>query len=137
MGKRKGSRVERELFHLFHSTKTHTCARIAGSGSTPKPAPDLLVGGRGRVLAIECKSGKGKRRDIKKKQIEELQEFSKLFGAEPWIAARFDNMPWYFLKVKQLGVSKGNNYFINPKLAIKKGLRFEEIIGKYRQKKFG
>lgn len=133
--KKKGSRIERELFHLFHSTGSHIAVRAAGSGSTPKPAPDLLVGGKGRVLAIECKSGKGKRRDIKKQQIDELKEFSKLFGAEPWIAARFDNMPWYFLKINQLGKSKGSNYFINPKMAISKGIRFEEIIGKYKQRR--
>jgi len=44
-------------------------------------------------------------------------------------------MPWYFLKINQLNVSKGKNYFIDPKLVIKKGIKFEEIIGKYKQKK--
>lgn len=134
MGNPKGSRTERELLYLFHSTGKFAPLRIAGSGSSPLPCPDLIVGGMNRVLAIECKSGKG-RRDIDKQQIEELKEFSRIFGAEPWIATRFNNMPWYFLKLNQLGISKGKNYFIDQEIAIKKGIKFEELIGKYKQKK--
>ena len=134
MGKSKGSRTERELMHLFYSSGKFMPCRIAGSGSTPLPAPDLIVGGLNRVLAIECKSGKG-RRDIKKEQIEELKTFSKIFGAEPWIAIRFNNMPWHFLEIRHLGISKGNNYFINPKLAQKHGIKFEELIRKYKQRR--
>ncbi len=134
MSKKKGSRLERELFHLFWETRKWMPLRTAGSGSTPIPAPDLIVGNGSRILAIECKSGKG-RRDIKKEQIEELKIFSKLFGAEAWIGARFDNMPWYFFKLTEIGKSRGKNYFIDPELAIKKGIKFEELIGKYKQKK--
>ena len=132
--KNKGSRTERELFHMFWNAKGWSCLRVAGSGSTTLPASDLLAGNGSRILAIECKSGKG-RRDIKKEQVEELKIFSKLFGAESWIAVRFNNMSWYFLQIAQLGLSKGNNYFINPKIAQKKGISFEELIGKYKQKK--
>jgi len=132
--KKKGSRLERELLNLFHSTGIFMPCRIAGSGSTPIPAPDLIVGGKGQVFAIECKGGKG-RRDIKKKQIEELALFSELFGATPVIATRFDNMPWYFLQIKDLGVSKGNNFFIDPNLVKKRGIIFDELIGKFRQNK--
>lgn len=132
--KKKGSRTERELFHMFWETGRWMPLRTAGSGSTPIPAPDLLIGNGSRVLAIECKSGKG-RRDIKKEQIEELKIFSKLFGAEPWVGVRFDNMPWYFLEIKDIGKSKGKNYFVDPKLVIEKGMKFEELIGKYKQRK--
>ncbi len=134
MGKKKGSRIERELFHMFWDHGKWAALRVAGSGSTTLPAPDLLTGNSSRILAIECKSGKG-RRDIKKEQIEEFKKFSKLFGAEPWIAIRFDHMPWYFLRIEQLGVSKGNNYFVDPKLVLKQGIYFDDLIGKFRQKK--
>ena len=127
--KEKGSRTERELLNLFHSTGKFAPLRIAGSGCSPLPCPDLIVGGKKRVLAIECKSGKG-RRDIRKEQIEELKTFSKLFGAESWVGVRFDNMPWYFLEIKHLGVSKGKNYFVNHDLVLKKGIKFEELIVK-------
>lgn len=134
MGKVKGSRAERELMHLFYSTGKFMPCRIAGSGSTPLPAPDLVVGGMNRVLAIECKSGKG-RRDINAKQIEELKLFSKVFGAEPILGVRFDNMPWYFLKLENIGKTSGKNYFVDEKLVLEKGIVFEELIGKFKQKR--
>lgn len=131
--KKKGNRLERELFHIFWEN-SWAALRTAGSGSTTLPAPDLLIGNGFRVLAIECKSGKG-RRDIKKEQVEELKIFSKLFGAEPWVGVRFNNMPWYFLTIDKMGKSKGKNYFVDPKLAVKRGINFDELIGKYKQKK--
>jgi len=134
MSKKKGSRLERELFHMFWEQKGWSALRTAGSGSTTLPAPDLLAGNGSKVFAIECKSGKG-RRDIRKEQIEELKLFSKLFGAEAWIGVRFNNLPWYFFEIKHLGKSSGNNYFVDPKLAIKRGIKFEELVGKYKQNK--
>ncbi|MAF50808.1 MAG: Holliday junction resolvase [Nanoarchaeota archaeon] len=136
MSKVKGSRTERELMNLFFQTGEFLSLRAAGSGSTPLPCTDLVVGGRGRVLAIECKSGKGTRY-IKKEQIEELLEFSKFFGAEPWLGTRFDNNEWLFLEIPDLKKSKtGNNFVINLKMAKEKGINFDELIGKYKQVKF-
>ncbi len=134
MSKVKGSRVERELFHMFWEEHGWAGIRTAGSGSTTLPAPDLLIGNGSRVLAIECKSGKG-RSDIRKEQIDELKLFAKLFGAEPWVGARFDNMDWYFLKLNELGKTKGGHFFIDPKLVVKKGIVFDELIGKFKQKR--
>ena len=135
MSKQKGARTERELLNMFYSTGRYIACRVAGSGSTPLPAPDLVVGGMNRVLAIECKSGEKARREIRKEQIEELKIFSKLFGAEPWVGVRFDSMPWYFLEPKYLGKGKGKHFFVNPELVLKKGISFEELVGKYKQKK--
>jgi len=131
MSKAKGGRTERELLHLFWK-KGWYCIRMAGSGSMPLPCPDLLSGKKGRTLAIECKSGKGKqRRYIDKNQIQELVEFAKGFGAEPWIAVRFDNMEWSFLKPIQLGKSKGKgNYYFDKELVWKKGTSFDFILQK-------
>tara|TARA_Y100000310_G_C20167708_1_gene572150 strand:- start:141 stop:572 length:432 start_codon:yes stop_codon:yes gene_type:complete len=135
MSKNKGSRTERELMNMFFQTNEFIALRAAGSGSTPLPCTDLIVGGNGRVLAIECKSGKGTRY-IKKQQIEELLEFSKRFGAEPWLGTRFDNNEWLFLEISNLKKSKtGNNYVINLSLAKEKGINFDELIGKYQQEK--
>lgn len=125
--KKKGTRLERELFHLFWDTNLFVALRVAGSGSTTVPAPDLLVGSKNRKLAIECKSGKDKRY-LTKKEVDELKEFSEKFGAEAWIAARFNNVDWLFLRPDDLGVSKGNNYFVSIDLAKKKGLSFQELI---------
>ena len=120
---------------MFFDTGNHIALRAAGSGSTPLPCPDLIVGCGGRVLAIECKGGK-KARYIKRKQIEELVEFSEKFGAEAWLGARFDNTEWLFLEIKNLKESKsGNNFVVDLKLAREKGIKFEELIGKYKQEK--
>ena len=126
-GKSKGSRTERELLHMFWETG-HFCLRVAGSGSMPFPCPDLLAGKKGRVFAIECKSGKGdKRRYIDIKQVEELKEFSKGFGADAWVGARFNGMDWYFLRIQDLGRSK-SAYYIDKELALSKGISFSQLI---------
>ena len=92
------------------------------------PCPDLLVGGKGRVLAIECKRGKSARY-IDKKQISELKEFAEKFGAEPWVGARFNNTEWLFLKIDDLKESRtGNNFVVDVKFAKENGIRFEELI---------
>lgn len=134
MSKAKGSRLERELIHMFFETNNFMPVRSAGSGSTPLPAPDLLVGGKGRVLAIECKAGKDSRY-IKKDQVEELLEFSTRFGAEPWIGIRFDREGWQFVKIDHLRISKGGNYFIDKEIAAKNGISFQELTGVYKQEK--
>lgn len=126
MSKKKGSRIERELVHLFHELGWGAC-RIAGSGSTTLPSPDLIAGKRGQIFAIECKSGKNTRY-IKEEQLNELKNFSKRLGATPLIAIRFNNEDWFFLKIKDLKRSGPNNYAIDLDTANKKGLRLKDII---------
>lgn len=103
------------------------CLRTAGSGSTSLPAPDLLVGNATRVLAIECKSGKGEYRYIDNNQVQELKIFAEKFGAEPWVGARFDGKGWFFIKAHEL-TSSGKNFVVSKKEAYEKGLRFEKLI---------
>ena len=103
---------------------------MAGSGSMPFPCPDLLAGKKGRVLAIECKGVKGdKRRYIDTKQISELKEFAQGFGAEAWVAARFNGMEWYFMKIKDLGRSK-SAFYVDRLLVLSKGIPFSRLISK-------
>ena len=124
--KNKGTRTERELFHMFWDHGL-ACTRTAGSGSTTVPAPDLLIGSKNRKLAIECKSGKDKRY-LTKKEVEELVFFADKFGAEAWIGIRFNNVDWLFLKPEELGVSKGDNYFVSLDLARERGISFQKLI---------
>lgn len=127
MSKKKGTRSERELFHLFHQNNWMPC-RIAGSGSTPIPAPDLIVGNGSRILAIECKSIKGNIKYIENEKIDELLTFSKRFGAEPWIAIKFDYQGWFFLPPEKLEKTKNGIPAISLKTAKEKALRFEDLI---------
>lgn len=108
--------------------------RSAGSGSTPLPSPDIIVSNGKNIFAIECKAINAKRKYFSQKEINELKQFSDKFGAIPLIAIRFDRIGWFFVHMKDLGFSKTNHY-ISLDLAKKKGLQFEEIIGKYKQLK--
>jgi len=126
--KHKGGRTERELIHMFFENG-YQPARVAGSGSTPLPSPDLVVGGYGKIFAIECKSGKTTRY-IKKEQIEELLLFSSRFGAEPLIGVRFDREGWFFLKPCQLEITKSGFYSLSLEDAKEKGVSFEKLINK-------
>lgn len=131
--KTKGTNAERELVHKFWSTGW-TAMRAAGSGCIKYPCPDLLVGnlnankGKGRKLAIECKATKAIKQYLTKKEVDELQEFCRVFGAEPWIGVRFDKLDWYFLMLEDLQKTEGENYAVDIALAKRKGLLFEELI---------
>jgi len=133
--KGKGTRAERELIHMFHDTKTWIALRAAGSGSTPLPCPDLLAGNNIRKLAIECKSIKARKKYFDKVEIKELIEFSTIFGAEPWLAVRYDNEGWYFVTPEDLEETKKGNPSLSLHVAMKKGLRFPELIGIFKQQK--
>ncbi|RME54205.1 Holliday junction resolvase [Candidatus Woesearchaeota archaeon] len=134
MSKKKGSRVERELFHMLWDMDW-AVVRSAGSGSTTMPSPDLIASNGKRILAIECKAVKGSRKYLTFEEVEQLSLFSDNFGAEPWVSIKFDNKGWYFLHLSSLPKSKGSSYSISLEFAIKHGKSFEEFIGLYEQKK--
>jgi len=109
--------------------------RSAGSGSTTKPAPDLLASNGEKVMAIECKAIKGDKKYFDVNEIFQLNVFARVFGAEPWLGIRFDNIGWYFIKSGDLQKSKGESLLVSLDYMKKKGHKFEELIGKYRQKR--
>ena len=124
----KGSILERELLELFWRGG-FACVRSAGSGRTRHPNPDLLVSNGRTTYSIECKSSKQKIIRIYKEQVDDLLKFSKIFGAKPFIAVRFNRNEWLFLKPNQLEKSRTGNYRISLELAKRKGKRFEGMVG--------
>ena len=128
--KAKGSRAERELLDMFWKTGSWAGYRSAGSGSTPLPSPDLLVGNGKRYLAIECKSLKTKAKYLKPEQIKELIEFSKRFGAEAWIGLRFNNLGWYFVQPERLEKSKKGSLIASLEILKEQGLTFDKLINR-------
>ena len=102
--------------------------RSAGSGSIGLPNPDLIAGKDSRILAIECKSLSAENKYFKEQEIKELKEFSKKFGAEPWLALRFDNIGWYFIQPHQLNKTKSSYYSISLEEIKRKGLNFKDLI---------
>ena len=124
----KGSRTERELVHLFNNTGLWAAIRIAGSGLTKDPNPDVLAGNKQRYLAIECKSLKSNIKYLYPEEITQIIDFSSKFGAEPWIGIRFNNQGWYFIKPEHLEKTKSEYYSVSLLLAKEKGLSFKDLI---------
>jgi Holliday junction resolvase len=125
--KKKGINAERELVHMFWG-KEWSCVRVAGSGSSSYPSPDILAGNVSRRLAIECKVTRGSKQYLARKEVSELKEFSSLFGAEPWIGVKFNNLNWFFLTLEDLQKTEGENYVVSIPIAKRKGLLFDELI---------
>lgn len=123
--KAKGIRAERELIALFWGTGGWAAHRIAGSGSSRFPSPDILAGNSLRRLAIECKSTKKTSKYLTREEVGQLKCFAEIFGAEPWIAVRFDK--WFFLNLEDLRETK-KGYMISEAIARTKGLLFEELV---------
>ncbi len=126
--KSKGINAERELIHLFWANGWSAC-RIAGSGSSRYPSPDVIAGNNVRRMAIECKVTKDIRQYFTKKQVNELQEFGKIFGADPWTAVKFNYVNWYFLTLEDIEPTP-EVYSVSIESAKRKGFLFEEMIRK-------
>lgn len=127
MSKAKGSRTERELFHMFFK-EGFIAVRAAGSGSTPLPNPDLIVGGKGKYFAIECKAVKAAHKYFPKEEIEQLSLFAKLFGAEAYVGLRFDREKWRFLTPSQLKLTEKGYFAASKVLAKNEGKTFEDLV---------
>ncbi|MBT3721697.1 Holliday junction resolvase [archaeon] len=124
--KAKGTRGERELVKFFNENDWSSI-RVAGSGSSKYPSPDILAGNAIRRLAIECKVTKDKNKYFTKSEIEQLTFFSNNFGCESWVGVKFPNDPWYFLMIEDLE-EKCASFAISIGLARLRGLTPEELI---------
>jgi Holliday junction resolvase len=106
---RKGARYERELIDYLWE-EGFAVVRVAGSGASKKqlqdgkrPLPDLVAGRKGVVYAVACRFTKEKKAYFKRHEIEELREFSRIFGCTPIVAVRFKgNKDWVFIPASNL-----------------------------------
>ena len=126
--KSKGINAERELIHKFWSEGV-AAIRVAGSGSSKYPSPDILAGNRLSKLAIEVKTTKENKRYLTKAEVADLKKFSELFGAEPWIAVKFKGVEWLFLPASEL-LEKEKCFLVDVETTKRKGILFEELIKK-------
>jgi holliday junction resolvase Hjr len=124
--KKKGSTAERDLINKFWQSGW-SAVRAAGSGSTQYPCPDIIAGNSIKKIAIECKFTSDTSKYFTKKEINELLFFSEKFGAEPWVAVKFNKEPWYFFPINDLQ-EKDNTFSIKLVEAKIKGLLFEDVI---------
>jgi Holliday junction resolvase len=125
--KSKGINAERDLIHKFWSSDGWAAVRVAGSGSMKYPSADVLATNKLRRLAIECKTSNDPNKYLSKNEIDQLKSFSAVFGAEPWIAVKFDRHEWLFVNTEDLKDS-GNNFLVSLDIAEKKGLSFSELL---------
>lgn len=131
--KAKGSNAERELVKMFWDSGW-AAIRVAGSGSSRFPNPDVLAGNRIRRVAVECKTVHDAKKYLSEADISQIKEFSEKFGAEPWIAVRFDSQQWYFMGLEELANTKDKNFVVSLELARHSGLLFSEFIGNFSEK---
>ena len=126
--KSRGISAERELIHLFWDAG-YAAVRVAGSGSTKYPSPDVLASNQHRTFAIEAKLTTEQKKYFPHKEIQELKTFATYFNAEPWIAIKFYREPWLFLNPEDLEQSE-KHYGVNKEQVKRRGLLFEELIKK-------
>lgn len=123
----KGARGERELLSVF-SEYDFVGLRAPSSGSTTqRELPDILVGDGSCVLAVEAKRSGGDYQYIDKYEIDDLYYFAEAFGAEPYIAVRFDYGDWFFFKEDELHKTDSGQYRVKNE-NVDKGRSISEIV---------
>ena len=130
MSKKKGTRAERDLLELFWNTSDWAAIRAPGSGSARFPSPDIIAGNKTRKIAIECKYTRKRAQYLTKEEVAQLATFSRKFNAEPWIGVKFAGKGFFFLSLDDLKETP-KFYMISYKMALDKGLKFDELIGKF------
>ncbi|MCE5213432.1 MAG: Holliday junction resolvase [Methanobacterium sp.] len=133
---KKGSREERELVNMLWEADCAAMRAPASGGATKNPLPDVIAGNGKIYLAIEVKSTSSERIYIDSAKINALLEFSQIFGAQPYVGAKFKREKWRFVSIKNLYRTKKENYRLDKQLAFEKGIELDELIGKDKQVKF-
>ncbi len=124
--KAKGSNAERQLVEMFWE-KGYAAIRVAGSGSSRFPCPDVLASNGQKTFAVEAKATKTNYQYFRKDQIEQLINFSQTFNSEPILAVKFSTK-WYFFYLTNLSITKNGEYAIKKKDAEEISISFEELI---------
>lgn len=133
---KKGSNEERDLVHKLWDRNFAAMRAPASGGATKRPLPDVLAGNGKIYLAIEVKTTVKDKIYVDFPQIDELKEFSRIFGAVPYLGVKFKYTQWYFLKPENIQRTKNNNYKVEKDYAIEKGLEIDEITQIDKQLKF-
>ena len=120
---KKGSAEERELVHKLWDRNFAAMRAPASGGATKIPLPDVIAGNGKIYLAIEVKTTTKDKIYIEEDQISSLCEFSKIFGAKPYIGVRFKYTKWLFLEPDSTPRTKNGNYKVERIMHLKKALK--------------
>jgi len=106
MSGKKGSKGENELGKLFED-EGYVFMRQAGSGTADRELPDIAIGNGDRFIVFEVKRwGNQDYGYLSKKEVNDLIFFADKFGAEYYIAARFNRKSWQFYKKDEMHETK-------------------------------
>ncbi|MCK4883362.1 MAG: hypothetical protein KAS30_00695 [Candidatus Diapherotrites archaeon] len=119
----KGATSERELMRKFWEMG-YASLRVAGSGSTHLPAPDVVAVSSSRVFAFECKNWKSDHLLIKHKEMNELEEWADRAEGKFYIAWKIPHKGWFFLKKYHFN-NTGEHYCISKDEAMTMGDKIE------------
>ena len=122
---KKGSAEERDLVHKLWDRHFAAMRAPASGGATKKPLPDVIAG-----------NGKMDKIYIDAPQIDALVEFSNIFGATPYLGAKFKHTKWLFLSPEMIQRTKNGNYKVEKDYSLEKALEIDEICGFDKQVKF-
>ncbi|HHQ45251.1 MAG TPA: hypothetical protein ENN13_03835 [Candidatus Altiarchaeales archaeon] len=121
----KGAGFERELVTRFWEAGW-SAVRVAGSGSTPHPVPDVIAVRDGRTIAVECKTTTGERLSLKS-AVAGLREFQKISGCTAYIAVKFSREKPRFYTLDSFE-SRGNHAVLKST----EYLDFETVSGRQK-----
>ncbi|MEM1578615.1 MAG: Holliday junction resolvase Hjc [Archaeoglobaceae archaeon] len=110
----KGSRFERDLIEELWK-QGFAAIRVAGSGVSHFPCPDIVAGNGKRFFAFEVKMRSSLPLYISFEEIEKLNKFSSLFGAQALIALKLPRKKWRFFRVEDLSKT-GRGYRIDEEV---------------------
>lgn len=125
--KAKGTAAENELIHQFWDNEW-VCVRVAGSGSTRFPSPDILASRGDKRIVMEVKVVNDVKKYFTGQEIRDLEYFSQKFGAESWVGVKFAENQWFFMPTSELETTKSENYVVTLIEMKRKGFSFEEMI---------
>lgn len=121
----KGANAERELIHTL-SDLGFAVLRVAGSGVSPLPSPDVVALKDGRILAFECKAWKGSYLAIPLVTMNDEVNWAKTAGAEFFIAWKIPRDGWLFVRAANFH-NAGKNFMISLQDAKRNSISLEVL----------
>lgn len=121
----KGANAERELIKILFN-KGFAVLRVAGSGVSPLPSPDVVALKKGRILAFECKAWQGDYLAIPVTTMKEEVNWARIAGAEFFVAWKIPRAGWLFVKFENFH-NAGKNFMITLQEAKKTSRSIESF----------
>jgi Holliday junction resolvase len=127
----KGANAERELIHTLFDMG-FAVLRVAGSGVSPLPSPDVVALKGGKIIAFECKAWKGEHLAIPVITFNDEVNWAKTAGAEFFIGWKVPHEGWLFVKAENFH-NAGKNFMISLVEARKCNIPLQVIAGQQNQ----